>query len=179
MINYWPLTQMPAICQFEPSSRCGRRSAEINLQMASSTQRPAAGSANIQDSIRVESEHITQLAAQKEELLAKVIHWHCRRDDFRSQGVSHPSLTSQTPQVGTLKKELLEWRTKLDGQVTSFRGVRGIMVCITICMPLSMGQLATGAMRYRCHAAMRWSSMHHRVNRLNTCSNYTPSSFIS
>ena len=48
------------------------------------------------DAIKVESEHLTQLNAQKEELLAK---------------------------VGTLKKELLEWRTKLDGQVNNFRGV--------------------------------------------------------
>ncbi|GAX83345.1 hypothetical protein CEUSTIGMA_g10770.t1 [Chlamydomonas eustigma] len=45
--------------------------------------------------IKVESEHLTQLNEQKEELLSK---------------------------VQTLKGELLEWRNKLDGQVKSFRG---------------------------------------------------------
>jgi cell shape-determining protein MreC len=49
--------------------------------------------------IKVESEHLTQLNEQKEELLSK---------------------------VQTLKGELLEWRNKLDGQVKSFRGVRAI-----------------------------------------------------
>ena len=53
--------------------------------------------AEMQDNYKVESEAISQLATQKEELLSK---------------------------VGTLKKELLEWRTKLDGQVKGFRGVR-------------------------------------------------------
>jgi hypothetical protein len=46
--------------------------------------------------IRVESEHLSKLSEQKNELLLK---------------------------VQTLKKELVEWRTKLDGQVKSFRGV--------------------------------------------------------
>ena len=60
--------------------------------MAQSAASPVFGA----DAIKVESEHLTQLNAQKEELLAK---------------------------VSTLKKELLEWRTKLDGQVNNFRGV--------------------------------------------------------
>lgn len=54
------------------------------------------GNAEFAADIKVESEHLAKLAEQKTELLTK---------------------------VQTLKKELTEWRTKLDGQVKSFRGV--------------------------------------------------------
>ena len=47
--------------------------------------------------MKVESEHLSKLAESKEELISK---------------------------VSMLKKDLLEWRTKLDGQVKTFRGVR-------------------------------------------------------
>ena len=47
--------------------------------------------------VKVESEHLSKLAESKEELISK---------------------------VSMLKKDLLEWRTKLDGQVKTFRGVR-------------------------------------------------------
>eukprot|EP00798_Chlamydomonas_sp_ICE-L_P030512 gene30512-35539_t len=45
--------------------------------------------------IKVESQHLTELTEQKEELMGK---------------------------VQTLKKELQDWRSKLDGQVQSYRG---------------------------------------------------------
>ena len=47
--------------------------------------------------VKVESEHLSKLAESKEELISK---------------------------VSGLKRDLLEWRTKLDGQVKTFRGVR-------------------------------------------------------
>ena len=47
--------------------------------------------------MKVESEHLSKLAESKEELISK---------------------------VSSLKKDLIEWRTKLDGQVKTFRGVR-------------------------------------------------------
>lgn len=62
----------------------------------------ASGNAEFATDIKVESEHLAKLAEQKTELLTK---------------------------VQTLKKELTEWRTKLDGQVKSFRGVSSSTIC--------------------------------------------------